>query len=60
MAGRQAVVLDSGKLVSTRLKQIDDYEDQLLPVWRSGEHLIRHGFDQIRQRTEGKVHAGRG
>jgi nicotinamide phosphoribosyltransferase len=52
-AGRQAVVLDNGELVSTRQEQKGDFEDQLLPVWRNGELLIRHDFDQIRQRSEG-------
>lgn len=51
-AGRQAVVLDGGKLVSRRLEQLGDFEDQLLPVWRDGKLLVRHDFDQIRQRSQ--------
>lgn len=51
-AGRQAVVLDGGKLVSKRLEQIGSGQDQLIPVWRQGELLIRHDFEQIRQRSQ--------
>ncbi len=55
-AGRQAVVLDGGKLVSRRLDQTGSGQDQLIPVWRQGELLIRHDFEQIRQRSQAEAH----
>jgi nicotinamide phosphoribosyltransferase len=52
-AGRRAVILENGKLVSARLEQMGDFEDQLLPVWRDAELLVRHDLGQIRQRSGG-------
>lgn len=54
-AGRQAVILDGGKLVSRRLDQTGSGQDQLIPVWRQGELLIRHDFEQIRQRSQAEA-----
>ncbi|WP_292973910.1 nicotinate phosphoribosyltransferase [Novosphingobium sp.] len=51
-AGRQAVVLDQGQPVARRLDQIDPAADLLKPVWRDGELLVRHSFDDLRQRSE--------
>ncbi|MEL7189362.1 MAG: nicotinate phosphoribosyltransferase [Pseudomonadota bacterium] len=50
-AGRQAVVERDGRLVATRLDMIDPAEDLLKPVWRNGELLVRHSFDQVRKRA---------
>jgi nicotinamide phosphoribosyltransferase len=51
-AGRQAVVLEQGALVARRLDALGGNQDQLTPVWRNGELLIRHDFEQIRQFSE--------
>lgn len=51
-AGRQAVVRESGKLVATRLDAVDPAQDQLVPVWRNGDLLVRHAFDDIRARAD--------
>ena len=29
-------------------------EDLLVPVWRNGEMLVRHDFDTVRARSEGR------
>ena len=50
-AGRQAVVMDGGRLVARRLDAIDPAADQLQPVWRNGELLIRHSFAEVRARS---------
>ncbi|MBD8893576.1 nicotinate phosphoribosyltransferase [Roseibium litorale] len=52
-AGRQAVVLENGKLTAARLDDIDPAQDQMIPVWRNGEFLIRHSFDEVRARANG-------
>lgn len=51
-AGRQAVVREGGKLVAARLDAIDPERDELKPVWRNGEMLVRHSFDEVRARSE--------
>ena len=51
--GRQAVIRENGKLVAARLDAIDPADDQLQPVWRNGEMLVRHSFDEVRARSEG-------
>lgn len=51
-AGRQAVVRESGRLVAARLEAVDPARDQLVPVWRNGDLLVRHGFDEVRARSE--------
>ena len=51
-AGRQAVIRQNGALVATRLDAIDPVDNLLRPVWRNGELLIRHGFAEVRARSE--------
>jgi nicotinamide phosphoribosyltransferase len=51
-ARRQAVIRENGTLVSVRLDDIDPAQDQLKSVWRNGELLIRHSFEQLRNRSE--------
>ena len=50
-AGRQAVVEDGGRLVAGRHDEIDPERDWLRPVWRNGELLVRHSFDELRKRA---------
>jgi len=50
-AGRQATVMREGKLVAMRREAADPAEDMLLPVWRDGEMLVRHSFEDIRERA---------
>ena len=52
-AGRQAVVRENGVLTARRLDQIEPGADLLTPVWRNGELLVCHSFDQLRARSEG-------
>lgn len=51
-AGRQAVVREDGKLAARRLDAVDAGADLLVPVWRNGELLVRHSFDDLRARSE--------
>ena len=51
-AGRQAVIREQGRLVAARLDAIDPADDQLTPIWRNGELLVRHNFDEVRARSE--------
>lgn len=51
-AGRQAVVLEQGSVVARRLDAIGGNQDQLIPVWRNGELLVRHDFTALRRRSE--------
>lgn len=51
-AGRQAVIREQGRLVAARLDAIDPADDQLAPIWRNGELLVRHNFDEVRARSE--------
>ncbi|MEM7666925.1 MAG: nicotinate phosphoribosyltransferase [Pseudomonadota bacterium] len=51
-AGRQAVVIEDGRLVARRLDSVDAAQDQLQPVWRNGELLRRFTFDDVRQRAK--------
>lgn len=50
-AGRQAVVEQDGRLVARRLDAINPADNLLKPVWRNGEMLVRHSFDDLRQRS---------
>jgi nicotinamide phosphoribosyltransferase len=51
-AGRQAVVAEQGKLAVKRLDGLAKGETDLLaPVWRDGEILLRHSFDEVRARS---------
>ena len=52
-AGRQAVVEEGGRLVAKKLDDIDPAQDVLKPVWRNGELLVRHSFDELRARSWG-------
>ena len=51
-AGRQAAVWDGNKLVARRTDALEGAEDQLKPVWRNGEMLVRHSFDDLRVRAD--------
>jgi nicotinamide phosphoribosyltransferase len=53
--GRQAVIRRNGRLVAARLDAVEPAEDLLVPVWRNGDMLVRHGFADIRARSEGRV-----
>ena len=53
-AGRQAVVMREGRMAAARLDSVADGEDLLVPVWRNGEMLVRHDFDAVRARSEGR------
>ena len=50
--GRQAVVRRDGRLVAARADAVEAGEDLLQPVWRNGELLVRHSFDDLRRRSE--------
>ena len=50
-AGRQATIMRDGKLVAARQDAIDSVENLLVPVWRNGELLVCHDFEQIRERA---------
>jgi len=50
-AGRQAVVEEAGRLIARRSDAVDPARDLLRPVWRNGELLVRHGFDELRRRA---------
>ncbi|ATQ41247.1 nicotinate phosphoribosyltransferase [Caulobacter mirabilis] len=54
-AGRQAVVREGGRLVARRLDATAAGEDLLVPVWRNGELLVRHDFETVRARSEGRA-----
>lgn len=56
-AGRQAVVLENGRMVAKRKDAVDPADDLLTPVWRHGELLVRHSFDDVRERA--RVRPGR-
>jgi nicotinamide phosphoribosyltransferase len=51
-SGRQSVVFDKGTLLAKRLDQLGSDQDQLVPVWRNGDLLIRHDFEKIRKHSE--------
>ncbi len=51
-AGRQAVVRGACGLVAARLDATASGEDLLVPVWRNGELLVRHRFEELRTRSE--------
>ena len=38
-------------MVAKRLDAIDPADDLLKPVWRNGEMLVRHTFDEVRERA---------
>lgn len=50
-AGRQAVVLQNGVLVPARRDDLAGREDLLVPVWRNGEMLVRHTFEEVKARA---------
>ncbi|WP_128891570.1 nicotinate phosphoribosyltransferase [Erythrobacter sp. HKB08] len=50
-AGRQAVVEENGRMVARRLDEVDAGADLLRPVWRNGEMLVRHSFEDVRKRS---------
>ena len=50
-AGRQAVVLRDGKMVAARRDDVTSGEDLMTTVWRNGEMLVRHTFDDLRARA---------
>ena len=50
-AGRQAVVLEQGRMAARRLDAVNDGEDLLKPVWKDGQLLVRHDFADIRERA---------
>ncbi|WP_298470418.1 nicotinate phosphoribosyltransferase [uncultured Erythrobacter sp.] len=50
-AGRQAVVVEDGRLTARQLDSVDAPQDQLQPVWRNGEMLRRFTFDEVRERA---------
>ncbi len=50
-AGRQAVVEEGGRLVARRRDEVEPERDLLKPVWRNGELLVRHSFDDLRKRA---------
>ncbi len=54
-AGRQAVIQQGVELVAARLDQVDPTDNLLRPVWRNGELLVRHSFDDVRRRSEGAL-----
>ncbi|MEL0253141.1 MAG: nicotinate phosphoribosyltransferase, partial [Novosphingobium sp.] len=49
-AGRQAVVLDNGRMVARRREHVKEADDLLRPVWRNGTLHVRHSFDEVRRR----------
>lgn len=49
--GRQAVVLEDGRLVAARRDAVDPAADQLVPVWRNGKLLVRHDWAAVRERA---------
>ncbi|MBI1181383.1 MAG: nicotinate phosphoribosyltransferase [Alphaproteobacteria bacterium] len=51
-AGRQAVVRRDGRLAAARLDAVAPADDLLVPVWRNGELLVRHDFEELRARSE--------
>lgn len=50
-AGRQAVVLEAGRMLARRMDDVADADNLLRPVWRNGTLLVRHSFDQLRVRA---------
>lgn len=53
-AGRQAVVCESGALRAARRDAIDPAKDRMIAVWRNGEVLVRHDFEDVRARSVGR------
>ncbi|MEL7219142.1 MAG: nicotinate phosphoribosyltransferase, partial [Pseudomonadota bacterium] len=47
-AGRQAVVVEDGKMLARRLDTVDADQNLLKPVWRNGEMLRRFTFEEVR------------
>ncbi len=48
-AGRQAVVMENGRLAARRLDELSGQEDRLEVVYRNGELVKEWSFDQVRQ-----------
>jgi nicotinamide phosphoribosyltransferase len=51
-AGRQAVVLEGGRLVARRMDGVSEEQNQLSPVWRAGTLLRQDSLATIRARAE--------
>jgi nicotinamide phosphoribosyltransferase len=51
-AGRQAVVLEGGRLVARRMDGVSEEQNQLSPVWRAGALLRQDSLATIRTRAE--------
>ena len=51
-AGRQAVVLEEGRLKSVRFADAEDGRDQLLPVYRNGVLLQDWTLEEVRARAK--------
>lgn len=49
--GRQAVIRDGGRLVGVKLDELGSAENEMRPVWRDGEWLVRESFATIRARA---------
>ncbi len=47
-AGRQAVVVEDGRMKSVRLDAVGGRENCLQPVWRNGELLRQTTLDEVR------------
>ncbi|MBS7703344.1 nicotinate phosphoribosyltransferase [Chelatococcus asaccharovorans] len=52
LAGRQAVILEDGRLTSVKLADLGSRLNLLQPVWESGEALRSETLGQIRERVE--------
>lgn len=50
-AGRQAVILRDGRPVAVWLEDVAEAANLMIPVWRDGTWLVRHGFDDLRARA---------
>jgi nicotinamide phosphoribosyltransferase len=51
-AGRQAVVLEGGRLVARRMANVAESDNLLTPVWRAGTLLRQESLATIRTRSE--------
>jgi nicotinamide phosphoribosyltransferase len=50
-AGRQAVVLEAGRLVARKMDSTARAENLMRTVWRNGTMLVRHSFEELRERA---------
>jgi nicotinamide phosphoribosyltransferase len=51
-AGRQCVVSEGGRIVARRLEDLGGNTDLLQAVWRNGDLLVRHSFDEVKARAD--------